>query len=174
MNSEGSPFARPGDREFDPSDDWVGLRLANEATLMLHGAAVTAAATAAAPSPSGIEKTKTKQRSAKDLRDHLRISYSLYALYVRQALATPTANKGAGMRRLWRVLFDYAPQNEDELKLKAGDFVWIDDKLHGDDWWGHGGASGKKGLFFPASCTLPRQLCGRCEPSRGRSTAGLR
>ncbi|XP_028996935.1 CD2-associated protein [Betta splendens] len=58
-----------------------------------------------------------------------------------QPPATPKKPK----KRQCKVLFDYHPQNEDELELKAGDIVDITEEVE-EGWWS-GTVNGKSGLF---------------------------
>uniref|UniRef100_A0A8C2FG65 Osteoclast-stimulating factor 1 n=1 Tax=Cyprinus carpio TaxID=7962 RepID=A0A8C2FG65_CYPCA len=48
-------------------------------------------------------------------------------------------------KRQCKVLFEYVPQNEDELELKVGDIIDITEEVE-DGWWS-GSMNGKSGLF---------------------------
>uniref|UniRef100_A0A098LZU8 CD2-associated protein n=1 Tax=Hypsiglena sp. JMG-2014 TaxID=1550645 RepID=A0A098LZU8_9SAUR len=48
-------------------------------------------------------------------------------------------------KRPCKVLFDYTPQNEDELELKVGDIVDVNEEVE-EGWWS-GTLNGKTGLF---------------------------
>ncbi|XP_023808502.1 CD2-associated protein isoform X1 [Oryzias latipes] len=48
-------------------------------------------------------------------------------------------------KRHCKVLFDYQPQNEDELELKKGDLIEITEEVE-EGWWS-GSLNGKSGLF---------------------------
>ena len=36
---------------------------------------------------------------------------------------------------IYRALYDYAPQSDEELEIKDGDLLFILDKSSDDDWW---------------------------------------
>ncbi|XP_042359484.1 CD2-associated protein isoform X2 [Plectropomus leopardus] len=57
----------------------------------------------------------------------------------------PPAASKKPKRRQCKVLFDYQPQNEDELELKVGDIVDITEEVE-EGWW-NGNLGGKSGLF---------------------------
>ncbi|KAM6992729.1 CD2-associated protein [Tautogolabrus adspersus] len=57
----------------------------------------------------------------------------------------PPATAKKPKKRQCKVLFDYQPQNEDELELKAGDVVDITEEVE-EGWWS-GILNGKSGLF---------------------------
>ncbi|XP_065819644.1 CD2-associated protein isoform X2 [Labrus bergylta] len=57
----------------------------------------------------------------------------------------PPAAAKKPKKRQCKVLFDYQPQNEDELELKAGDIVDITEEVE-EGWW-NGNLNGKSGLF---------------------------
>ncbi|KAM6964939.1 CD2-associated protein [Aplochiton taeniatus] len=57
----------------------------------------------------------------------------------------PRAPKKKPRRRLCKALFEYLPQNEDELELKVGDVVEINEEVE-EGWWS-GTMNGKSGLF---------------------------
>ncbi|MGH0153255.1 UNVERIFIED_CONTAM: hypothetical protein FKN15_042308 [Acipenser sinensis] len=52
---------------------------------------------------------------------------------------------GGSKKRQCRVVFEYLPQNEDELELKVGDVVDINEEVE-EGWWS-GTMNGKSGLF---------------------------
>ncbi|KAM8831400.1 CD2-associated protein isoform 3-T3 [Spinachia spinachia] len=60
-------------------------------------------------------------------------------------LPQPPAASKKPKRRKCKVLFDYQPQNEDELLLKIGDVVDIIEEVE-EGWW-NGNFNGKSGLF---------------------------
>ncbi|KAK5880489.1 hypothetical protein CesoFtcFv8_023511 [Champsocephalus esox] len=60
-------------------------------------------------------------------------------------LPQPPAASKKPKRRQCKSLFDYQPQNEDELELKIGDIVDITEEVE-EGWWS-GNANGKSGLF---------------------------
>ncbi|CAI9562590.1 unnamed protein product [Staurois parvus] len=53
--------------------------------------------------------------------------------------------KKKSKKRQCKVLFDYIPQNEDELELKTGDVLEITEEVE-EGWWS-GTCSGRSGLF---------------------------
>ncbi|KAK7907323.1 hypothetical protein WMY93_015935 [Mugilogobius chulae] len=57
----------------------------------------------------------------------------------------PPAASKKPKKRQCKVLFDYQPQNEDELELKLGDIVDITEEVE-EGWWS-GTLNGKSGLF---------------------------
>ncbi|XP_064196339.1 CD2-associated protein-like isoform X2 [Anguilla rostrata] len=57
----------------------------------------------------------------------------------------PRTFKKKVKKRQCRVLFEYLPQNEDELELKAGDVIDINEEVE-EGWWS-GTMNGKSGLF---------------------------
>uniref|UniRef100_A0AAQ6ITP9 Osteoclast-stimulating factor 1 n=1 Tax=Anabas testudineus TaxID=64144 RepID=A0AAQ6ITP9_ANATE len=57
----------------------------------------------------------------------------------------PPAAAKKPKKRLCKVLFDYQPQNEDELELKVGDILDITEEVE-EGWWS-GTMNGKSGLF---------------------------
>ncbi|XP_074541086.1 CD2-associated protein [Halichoeres trimaculatus] len=57
----------------------------------------------------------------------------------------PPAAAKKPKRRQCKVLFEYQPQNEDELELKVGDIVDINEEIE-EGWWS-GSLKGKSGLF---------------------------
>ncbi|KAG7259452.1 hypothetical protein CRUP_030267 [Coryphaenoides rupestris] len=57
----------------------------------------------------------------------------------------PSASRKKPRRRQCKVLFDYAPQNQDELELKVGELVDINEEVE-QGWWS-GSVNGKSGLF---------------------------
>ncbi|XP_062415482.1 CD2-associated protein isoform X3 [Pungitius pungitius] len=60
-------------------------------------------------------------------------------------LPQPPAASKKPKRRKCKVLFDYQPQNEDELELKIGDVVDVIEEVE-EGWW-NGNFNGKSGLF---------------------------
>ncbi|XP_076026950.1 CD2-associated protein isoform X2 [Genypterus blacodes] len=62
-----------------------------------------------------------------------------------QPHTTPPVPMKKPKRRQCKVLFDYAPLNEDELELKVGDIVDITEEVE-EGWW-NGTYNGKSGLF---------------------------
>uniref|UniRef100_A0A3Q0SM96 Osteoclast-stimulating factor 1 n=1 Tax=Amphilophus citrinellus TaxID=61819 RepID=A0A3Q0SM96_AMPCI len=56
----------------------------------------------------------------------------------------PPASKKPKKRQC-KVLYEYQPQNEDELELKVGDIVDINEEVE-EGWW-NGTSNGKSGLF---------------------------
>ncbi|XP_068432859.1 CD2-associated protein isoform X2 [Clinocottus analis] len=60
-------------------------------------------------------------------------------------LPQPPAASKKPKRRQCKVLFDYQPQNEDELELKIGDVVDVIEEVE-EGWW-NGNFNGKSGLF---------------------------
>ncbi|XP_010880974.1 CD2-associated protein isoform X3 [Esox lucius] len=54
-------------------------------------------------------------------------------------------NKSEPKKRQCKALFDYVPQNEDELELKIGDIIDINEEVE-EGWWS-GTMNGKSGLF---------------------------
>ncbi|XP_034382851.1 CD2-associated protein isoform X4 [Cyclopterus lumpus] len=60
-------------------------------------------------------------------------------------LPQPPAASKKPKRRQCKVLFDYQPQNEDELELKIGDIVDVIEEVE-EGWW-NGNFNGKSGLF---------------------------
>ncbi|KAM4693505.1 CD2-associated protein isoform 2-T2 [Discoglossus pictus] len=58
---------------------------------------------------------------------------------------TKSSIKKKSKRRQCKVLFEYAPQNEDELELKVGDVLDIIEEVE-EGWWS-GARGGKSGLF---------------------------
>ncbi|KAJ0026998.1 hypothetical protein NQD34_017998 [Periophthalmus magnuspinnatus] len=57
----------------------------------------------------------------------------------------PPAASKKPKRRQCKVLFDYQPQNEDELELKVGDIIDVTEEVE-EGWWS-GTFNGKSGLF---------------------------
>ncbi|NXI42459.1 CD2AP protein, partial [Galbula dea] len=57
----------------------------------------------------------------------------------------PKNFKKKAKKRQCKVLFEYSPQNEDELELKVGDVIDINEEVE-DGWWS-GTLNGKAGLF---------------------------
>ncbi|XP_054474869.1 CD2-associated protein isoform X2 [Anoplopoma fimbria] len=60
-------------------------------------------------------------------------------------LPQPPAASKKPKRRQCKALFDYQPQNEDELELKIGDIIDIVEEVE-EGWW-NGSFNGKSGLF---------------------------
>ena len=85
------------------------------------------------------------------LRDTGTISDDNKSSFIKKQAPPPepvAAAVPADARELWKVIFDYAPQNDDELELKVGEFVRIESKMDGDGWWeGEMEGTGKKGVF---------------------------
>ncbi|XP_063078791.1 CD2-associated protein isoform X2 [Engraulis encrasicolus] len=57
----------------------------------------------------------------------------------------PSVSKKKSKKRLCKALFEYVPQNEDELELKMGDVIEITEEVE-EGWWS-GVLHGKFGLF---------------------------
>ncbi|KAG7244227.1 hypothetical protein INR49_004364, partial [Caranx melampygus] len=57
----------------------------------------------------------------------------------------PPAAARKPKKRQCKVMFDYQPQNEDELELKVGDIIDITEEVE-EGWWS-GALNGKSGLF---------------------------
>ncbi|XP_069559167.1 CD2-associated protein isoform X1 [Brachyistius frenatus] len=57
----------------------------------------------------------------------------------------PPAASKKPKRRQCKVLFDYQPQNEDELEMKVGEIIDITEEVE-EGWW-NGTLNGKSGLF---------------------------
>ncbi|XP_060773350.1 CD2-associated protein isoform X2 [Neoarius graeffei] len=57
----------------------------------------------------------------------------------------PRTSKKKPKKRQCKVLFEYVPQNEDELELKVGDIIDISEEVE-EGWWS-GVMNGKAGLF---------------------------
>ncbi|XP_073530202.1 CD2-associated protein isoform X2 [Phyllobates terribilis] len=55
------------------------------------------------------------------------------------------SSKKKSKKRQCKVLFDYVPQNEDELELKVGELLEITEEIE-EGWWS-GTCSGRSGLF---------------------------
>ncbi|CDQ56842.1 unnamed protein product [Oncorhynchus mykiss] len=62
-----------------------------------------------------------------------------------QPHSQPRGLKKMSKKRQCKALFDYMPQNEDELELKMGDTIDIDEEVE-EGWWS-GTMNGKSGLF---------------------------
>ncbi|XP_029606015.1 CD2-associated protein isoform X2 [Salmo trutta] len=62
-----------------------------------------------------------------------------------QPHSQPRGLKKMSKKRQCRALFDYMPQNEDELELKIGDTININEEVE-EGWWS-GTMNGKSGLF---------------------------
>ncbi|XP_051954277.1 CD2-associated protein-like isoform X1 [Xyrauchen texanus] len=62
-----------------------------------------------------------------------------------QPHSQPRASKKKPKKRQCKVLFEYVPQNEDELELKIGDIIDIIEEVE-EGWWS-GTMNGKSGLF---------------------------
>ncbi|XP_051581293.1 CD2-associated protein isoform X3 [Myxocyprinus asiaticus] len=62
-----------------------------------------------------------------------------------QPHSQPRASKKKPKKRQCKVLFEYVPQNEDELELKLGDIIDIIEEVE-EGWWS-GTMNGKSGLF---------------------------
>ncbi|XP_051510512.1 CD2-associated protein-like isoform X3 [Myxocyprinus asiaticus] len=62
-----------------------------------------------------------------------------------QPHSQPRASKKKPKKRHCKVLFEYVPQNEDELELKIGDIIDIIEEVE-EGWWS-GTMNGKSGLF---------------------------
>lgn len=62
-----------------------------------------------------------------------------------QPHSKPRASKNEPKRRQCKALFEYVPQNEDELELKTGDIIDITEEVE-EGWWS-GSMNGKSGLF---------------------------
>ena len=52
----------------------------------------------------------------------------------------------AATEEYYKVVYDYAPENDDELPLKTGDVIVVTDKFICDGWW-EGTCNGKTGVF---------------------------
>ncbi|XP_071954658.1 SH3 domain-containing kinase-binding protein 1-like isoform X7 [Antedon mediterranea] len=59
----------------------------------------------------------------------------------------PAPAKSEPIKEKAKVVYDYQPENEDELALKEGDIVTILDKDSEDNGWWYGECHGKKGVF---------------------------
>ncbi|KAL7887936.1 hypothetical protein AOLI_G00029100 [Acnodon oligacanthus] len=57
----------------------------------------------------------------------------------------PRTSKKKPKKRQCKVIFDYVPQNEDELELKVGEIIEITEEVE-EGWWS-GTMNGKSGLF---------------------------
>ncbi|XP_036406495.1 CD2-associated protein isoform X1 [Megalops cyprinoides] len=62
-----------------------------------------------------------------------------------QPPSQPRSFKKKSKKRQCKVLFEYLPQNEDELELKVGDVIDIKEEVE-EGWWS-GTMNGKSGLF---------------------------
>lgn len=62
-----------------------------------------------------------------------------------QPHSQPRASKKKLKKRQCKVLFEYVPQNEDELELKVGEIIEITEEVE-EGWWS-GSMNGKSGLF---------------------------
>ncbi|XP_073709313.1 CD2-associated protein [Garra rufa] len=62
-----------------------------------------------------------------------------------QPHSQPRASKKKPKKRQCKALFEYMPQNEDELELKVGDIIDITEEVE-EGWWS-GSMNGKSGLF---------------------------
>ncbi|KAL1253907.1 hypothetical protein QQF64_016136, partial [Cirrhinus molitorella] len=62
-----------------------------------------------------------------------------------QPHSQPRASKKKPKKRQCKVLFEYVPQNEDELELKVGDTIDVTEEVE-EGWWS-GSMNGKSGLF---------------------------
>ncbi|KAM4633777.1 CD2-associated protein [Polymixia lowei] len=62
-----------------------------------------------------------------------------------QPHAQPPAPRKKPKKRQCKVLFEYVPQNEDELELKIGEIIDINEEVE-EGWWS-GSVNGKLGLF---------------------------
>ncbi|KAI7799943.1 CD2-associated protein, partial [Triplophysa rosa] len=62
-----------------------------------------------------------------------------------QPNSQPRASKKKPKKRQCKALFEYVPQNEDELELKVGDIIDITEEVE-EGWWS-GTMNGKSGLF---------------------------
>lgn len=62
-----------------------------------------------------------------------------------QPHSQPRASKKKPKKRQCKALFEYVPQNEDELELKVGDIIDITEEVE-EGWW-NGTMNGKSGLF---------------------------
>ncbi|XP_069092154.1 CD2-associated protein [Pleurodeles waltl] len=71
-------------------------------------------------------------------------TYGVLPIGIQPHPQTKNCKKKAKARQC-KVLFDYAPQNEDELELKVGDVVDITGEVE-EGWWS-GTLNGKSGLF---------------------------
>ncbi|XP_067097097.1 CD2-associated protein isoform X2 [Osmerus mordax] len=63
-----------------------------------------------------------------------------------QPSSQPRTPRKKPKQRQCRVLFEYVPQNEDELELKVGDIVDVTEEVE-EGWWSGCSARGKSGLF---------------------------
>ncbi|XP_069461939.1 CD2-associated protein isoform X2 [Ambystoma mexicanum] len=71
-------------------------------------------------------------------------TYGVLPIGIQPHPQTKNCKKKARNRQC-KVLFDYAPQNEDELELKVGEVVEITDEIE-EGWWS-GSLNGRCGLF---------------------------
>ncbi|KAG5846544.1 hypothetical protein ANANG_G00116130 [Anguilla anguilla] len=81
----------------------------------------------------------------------------------------PRTFKKKVKKRQCRVLFEYLPQNEDELELKAGDVIDINEEVE-EGWWS-GTMNGKSGLF-PSNFVKELDASGDDEASEEEEAEG--
>nr|XP_033794359.1 CD2-associated protein isoform X2 [Geotrypetes seraphini] len=77
--------------------------------------------------------------------------------------------KKKSKKRQCKVLFEYIPQNEDELELKVGDIVDINEEVE-EGWWS-GMLHGRSGLF-PSNFVKELELTDDSETQDGPDDAG--
>ncbi|XP_043075371.1 CD2-associated protein isoform X1 [Puntigrus tetrazona] len=107
-------------------------------------------------------KSKEEPKEAKEIKDETpiqrRASGNVASLVQRistygipaggiglQPHSQPRASKKKPKKRQCKALFEYVPQNEDELELKIGDIIEITEEVE-EGWW-NGSMNGKSGLF---------------------------
>lgn len=90
------------------------------------------------------EEAQRKDKAAGNVA-HLVQRMSTIGIPTGGFLPPPPAAPKKPKRRQCKVLFDYQPQNEDELELKIGDIVDIVEEVE-EGWW-NGNFNGKSGLF---------------------------
>ncbi|XP_041950889.1 CD2-associated protein [Alosa sapidissima] len=71
-------------------------------------------------------------------------------------------------KRQCKALFDYLPQNEDELELKVGDVIEITEEVE-EGWWS-GVLNGKSGLF-PSNFVKEMEESDDADPDNGNTEA---
>ncbi|XP_012682795.1 CD2-associated protein [Clupea harengus] len=102
------------------------------------------------------ESKETKEEVKEESQPSRRVSGNVASLVQRistygipvggfQPCSQPRVNKKKPKKRLCKALFEYVPQNEDELELKMGDIIEVTEEVE-EGWWS-GLLNGKFGLF---------------------------
>ncbi|XP_066533446.1 CD2-associated protein isoform X2 [Hoplias malabaricus] len=91
------------------------------------------------------EETQSQQRRSAGNVASLVQRISTYGIPTGGIGLQPRTSKKKPKKRLCKVVFEYVPQNEDELELKFGDIIEVTEEVE-EGWWS-GTMNGKSGLF---------------------------